>query len=82
MPNIDKIKEYFVPARDLEHSENPEKAYRADKIRLAILRKHHSSPFKGPKTPQKPNLKVVIAKTTFNPESLGYHVLATIKRCA
>ena len=68
----------FIPAKALEHHDNPEEATRRDKIINAILRWWQKQDFFSNFEPTDIHPFVDLHVTQFNPDELGYHANADV----
>lgn len=76
----EKKLEYFIPARALEHPDNPDDFNLDQKLRMAVLRFFLTKDYLGTISVPDRSVWVFLQERQFNPEKMGYHARAVIKR--
>ncbi len=75
---IAETKEYFVPAKALEHHTNPENFNRDQKILAAVQRFHINGDFEQLITVKDNMPSIFVEEYRFNKDRMGYDVVAII----
>jgi hypothetical protein len=78
MKRKEKKIECFIPAIALEHQSNGSGYHLREKIFAAIRRFEENNNFEGLITVRDPMPTIVLEKKVFNPQELGYDVVARI----